>query len=452
MHKGLHRAISNNELPVDDNLLSCNRATGRARESWCTHVNPVVPVRSEKLNVAILALSQTLFAIAMTTIMTLSGVVGLQLATDPARATLPVAMTMLGTVVSTLPASLFMRRVGRRVGFIAGVAIGGVAGGLLSFFAIARHSFWLFCASSLLLGLYQGFAMYYRFAAADAASPAFRNRAISLVMSGGVVAAFLGPLNASASLNLIPAVPSGGPYLVIALLAVAAIGLLTRLHMPSTHAPAVADESGDESTVHRPRPLRIIASRPDFIVAVTAGAIGYAVMILVMTATPLAMQARGFDINQVAFIMLWHVLGMFGPSFFTGGLIDRFGIDRILFAGVALLVGSSLVAAAGVTLVHFWIALVLLGVGWNFLFIGGSTLLATVHTAAERGQVQGVNDLIVFSFVTVGSLLAGAMLHRIGWEALNLAMLAPVAVVAVAVYVRHRNNRGDNLYSGIRNA
>lgn len=380
--------------------------------------------RLERFNVGILVTTQTLFMIASITVMTLSGVVGQQLSPDPGLATLPIAMMMIGTLVSTLPASLYMKRVGRRAGFITGVSLGGVAGGLLSFSAIAMDSFWLFCAGNLLLGLYQGFAMYYRFAAADVASPSFRSRAISYVMAGGVVSAFLGPWNASVAADWIPAVPSGGPYLIIALLALLAVGLLAFLRVPA---------SGEPHPGERQRPMGRIAIQPGFLVAVLSGAVGYAVMILVMTATPLAMQAQGFDMAQVATIMQWHVLGMFAPSFVTGTLIGRFGVAQVLLAGTALLAGSAAVANMGVAMAHFWVALVLLGVGWNFLFVGGSALLASIHAEAERGKVQGANDLIIFSLVAVGSLMSGGLLHQFGWELLNLSMLAPIGLVALAV-------------------
>lgn len=378
----------------------------------------------EKANVGILVVSQTLFMVATITVMTLSGVVGQQLSPNPAYATLPIAIMMLGTVTSTLPASLFMKRVGRRLGFIVGASVGGIGGGLVSMAGIAAGAFWLFCVGNLLLGLYQGFAMYYRFAAADVASPGFRSKAISLVMAGGVVAAFLGPWNASATLGWVPDVPSGGPYLVIALLALVAIGLLTQLKVPPSGEPQPGDVS---------RPMAHIARQPRFVVAVVAGAIGYGVMVLVMTATPLAMRAQGFEMSQVAFIMQWHVLGMYAPSFFTGSLIARFGVERILTAGVVILLATVVVTNLGMSLAHFWVGLVLLGVGWNFLFVGGSALLASVHSETERGKVQGVNDLIIFSLVAIGSLMSGQLLHRLGWETLNILMLAPILLVAIAL-------------------
>lgn len=378
----------------------------------------------EKRNVAILVISQVMFMVAAITVMTLSGVVGQQLSPDPGLATLPIAIMMLGTVISTLPASLFMKKVGRRRGFIVGAALGGAGGGVLSFAGIAIQSFAVFCLGSLLLGLYQGFAMYYRFAALDVASPSFRSRAISFVLAGGVAAAFLGPWNASVMGDLVPTVPSGGPYLIIAALALVAIVLLSQLKVPY-----VGEPHEGEST----RPMSTIARNPAFMVALAAGAIGYAIMILVMTATPLAMRARAFEMDQVAFIMQWHVLGMYAPSFFTGSLIARFGLGRILTAGCLILVGTALTALSGTSLVHFWVALVLLGVGWNFLFIGGSTLLATLHTETERGKVQGVNDLVIFAMVTVGSLMSGTLLHHLGWETMNLLMLAPISVVALSI-------------------
>ncbi|MBY6032326.1 MFS transporter [Marinobacter daepoensis] len=388
-------------------------------------MNPVTtnPYRLEKQNVAILVISQVAFMVAAITVMTLSGVVGQQLSPDPGLATLPIAIMMLGTVFSTLPASLFMKNVGRRRGFMVGALL-GVGGGLVSFGGIVAESFALFCFGSMLLGVYQGFAMYYRFAALDVASPSFRSRAISFVLAGGVVAAFLGPWNASALGDVVSSVPNGAPYLSIAVLALLVFVLLTQLKVPyvgEAHQGEVA------------RPLRAIGRNPAFVVALASGALGYAIMVLVMTATPLAMRAQAFSMDQVAFIMQWHVLGMYVPSFFTGALISRVGLSRVLMAGCTILIVAVVTAMQGASLAHFWVALVCLGVGWNFLFIGGSTLLSSLHTEAERGKVQGVNDLIIFVLVTIGSLMSGTLLHQLGWETLNVLMLAPIAVVALSV-------------------
>ena len=377
--------------------------------------------RLEKRNVAILVAGQTLYMVATITVMTLSGVVGHRLTPAAGLATLPVAMMMLGTLLATLPASLYMKRVGRRRGFMVGAALGGVLGGLVAFAAIALEHFWLFCLGNLLLGSYQGFAMYYRFAAVDVTRPAFRSRAISLVLAGGVVAAFLGPWNASLTNDWIAAVPDGGPYLMIAGLALLAMLILGGLRVPASGEPAPGEAA---------RPMAEIGAQARFRVALVAAATGYAIMGLVMTATPLAMRALDFEMGQVAFVMQWHVLGMFAPSFVTGDLISRFGVTRILLVGTAILAASSLLAAAGTGLAQFWAALLLLGVGWNFLFIGGSTLLASTHSEAERGKVQGINDLVIFSLVAAGSLLSGSLLRQLGWTGLNLAMLGPIVLVA----------------------
>ncbi|WP_024460548.1 MFS transporter [Marinimicrobium sp. LS-A18] len=382
--------------------------------------------RREILNIAILVVNQTLFMVAAITVMTLSGVVGGRLSDTPSLATLPIALTMVGAVVSTLPASLFMKRVGRRPGFLVGALLGGLAGSLLSFWSIVEGTFIGFCLGNLLVGLYQGFAMYYRFAAADVARPAIRSRAISWVMAGGVAAAFLGPWNASANYEWLTSVPDGGPYLVMAFLAVLASLLLALLRVPPQGEPQADDVV---------RPMRDIAGQGRFKVAVLASAVGYAIMILVMTATPLAMLSKGFEMGQVATIMQWHVLGMFVPSFFTGSLIARLGLYRVLMAGAGALLLSSATAASGESFAHFWVALVLLGIGWNFLFVGGSVMLAGTHSESERGKVQGINDLIVLSLVAIGSLLAGTLFHLWGWMVLNLTMVPLVIAVVVALCV-----------------
>ncbi|QIT55264.1 MFS transporter [Aquisalimonas sp. 2447] len=380
-------------------------------------------VPREKTNVAILASSQALFLIAAITVMTLSGVVGQQLTPDPALATLPVALMQVGTLLATFPASMLMKRIGRRPGFLIGTTVGGAAGGGLAAIGVAQESFLLFSLGNLLLGIYQAFAMYYRFAAADCASDTFRSKAISLVMAGGVLAAIFGPWNANYGQALWGAHPEAGPYLIVMALAVVATVLIGLLQVPAASEPGGAKPQ---------RGLPEIVTQSKFVVALLAAAIGYAVMILVMTATPLAMRQSGFEMGQAAFVMQWHVLGMFAPSFFTGSLIARFGVLNILLTGGVILLLSVAVAVSGDTLPQYWAALVLLGVGWNFLFIGGSTLLTETHTAEERGKVQGMNDLVVFGLVALGSLMAGALLHHLGWVGLNLTVLPFIAVTLLA--------------------
>jgi len=377
----------------------------------------------ERTNVVILAVSQALFLIAAITVMTLSGVVGQQLTSSPALATLPVALMQVGALLATFPASMLMKRIGRRPGFILGATLGGAAGGGLAAAGIAQDSFVLFNLGNLLLGIYQGFAMYYRFAAADCAGDSFRSRAISLVMAGGVAAALLGPWNASHGQSLWAAHPEAGPYLIVTALAILASLLMAFLQVPASAQPDNASSQ---------RPLPQIISQPPFMVALIAAAIGYAVMILVMTATPLAMRESGFAMGDAAFVMQWHVLGMFAPSFVTGSLIARFGVLNILLAGGLIMLTSVAIALSGQTLPQYWGALVALGIGWNFLFIGGSTLVTETHTVEERGKVQGINDLVIFGLVAAGSLMAGALLHHLGWVGLNLTVIPFIAVTLLA--------------------
>lgn len=377
----------------------------------------------ERMNVAILAASQALFLMTAVTVMTLSGMVGQQLTPSPALATLPIALMQVGTLVATFPASMLMKRIGRRAGFMIGAGGGGVTGAALAAYGIAESSFLLFNLGNLLLGIYQAFAMYYRFAAADCASVSFRSRAISLVLAGGVIAAILGPINANHGQLLWGAHPEAGPYLVLVGLTLIATLLVGGLRVPPANEPGAAEPQ---------RGLGQIASQGAFRVALIAAAIGYAVMILVMTATPLAMQQAGYSMGDAARVMQWHVLGMFAPSFFTGTLIARFGVLNILLAGGLLLALSATVAISGQAVSQYWLALLLLGVGWNFLFIGGSTLLTQTHTPAERGKVQGLNDLVIFSLVAFGSLMAGALLHHLGWLGLNLSVLPFVLITLLA--------------------
>ncbi|SDU34012.1 MFS transporter [Halopseudomonas salegens] len=381
---------------------------------------------AEKHNLTILVLCQIIFMITSIGVLTLSGVVGFQLSPDPAWATLPIAAMMFGTLLTTLPASLLMKAIGRRAGFMLGTAVGGLGGSVLCVLAINQHNFWLFALGNLLLGLYQGFAMYHRFAAADVTRLEVRSKAIAWVMAAGVAAAFLGPWNTSLSQQLFPDQPLAGPYLVIAILTGVAVVLLSRLRVPASGEPQAGEVQ---------RPMARIARQPAFILAVSAAAIGYAVMLMVMTATPLAMSAQGLEMSHVAQVMQWHVLGMFAPSFVTGHLIARFGLLRLLLAGCMLFGASVLVALSGNQLGHFVAALVLLGIGWNFLFIGGSSLLTQCHNESERGKVQGINDLLIFSLVTLASLLAGTLLHSLGWIGLNLAMLPAIGVVLALLLV-----------------
>src|SRR5216684_2072842 len=300
-----------------------------------------------RLNVVILALCQALYLSASSIQVALSGLVGAMLAPDKLLATLPFSLITVMTASTTIPASFVMARLGRRAGFVLGALIGGT-GGAISSIAIFRQSFIAFCIGNALMGCFQAVAQYYRFAAADAAEPAFKSRAVSWVMAGGVAAALLGPGIA-------------GFYLAIVVLAALSILLLSRLSIPRPAAPAPGQGG---------RKLAVIARQPAFIAAVANGVLGYATMVFVMSATPLAAVACGHSSDDAIGIIRMHLLGMFAPSFVTGSLIARFGVTRILLAGAGF---------SGLTLYYFFAALSLLGGGWNFIYVGSSTLLTATY-------------------------------------------------------------------------
>jgi MFS family permease len=363
-------------------------------------------------NVLILALGQALMLSAIVLSMTLAAILGSMLAPDKGLATLPVAAMVIGTALASLPASMLMRRHGRRPGFLIGTLL-GIAGSLLSAFAA-------FVVGHFLLGSYQGFANYYRFAAVEAAGPDRASKAISLVVAGGVVAAFLGPLLALWGRDWIAGEAFVGSYLAQGVLNLVALVLLSRLHLPRI----AAQHTGT------PRPLREILGQPVLRVSIFGAAIGYAVMIMVMTATPLAILGCGLPGTSVTPVIQWHVVGMFAPSFFTGSLIKRYGAPRIMQAGFVLLLGNVVVALSGVEFLHFLSALILLGVGWNFAFIGGTTLLTQTYRPAEQLKVQAANEFSVFGLVALATLSAGWLYDRFGWVALNLAVV-PLLIAAL---------------------
>jgi predicted MFS family arabinose efflux permease len=381
-------------------------------------------------NVLILALSQALMLSAIVLSMALAAILGAMLAPDKGLATLPVAAMVIGTALASLPASRLMRRRGRRPGFLLGTLL-GIGGSLLSAFALYQSSFAGFVVGHFLLGSYQGFANYYRFAAVEAAGPAQAGKAISLVVAGGVVAAFLGPQLALWGRDWIGGQIFVGSYLAQGVLSFIALLLLTRLHLPR----AVAANVGSA------RPLRELLGQPALRVSIFGAAIGYAVMIMVMTATPLAILGCGLPGSGVTPVIQWHVVGMFAPSFFTGSLIKRYGAPRIMQIGFVLLLGHVALALSGVAFLHFLSALVLLGVGWNFAFIGGTTLLTQTYRPAEQLKVQAVNEFAVFGLVAVATLSAGWLYDRFGWVTLNLAVLPLLAAALIATVGIERSLR-----------
>ena len=382
-------------------------------------------------NVALLAAAQALVLSSSVLAMTLGALVGGQLAPDKSLATLPIAAIVVGTALTTIPAAAFMRRVGRRVGFLTGASF-GVASGLLSAYAVYSGAFLLFVIAHALLGVYQGFTNYYRFAAGEAAAPDFKARAISWVIAGGVVAAVLGPQLAYWPRDWWP--PQFlGSYLAQAVLGVAALFALAQLRIPAPRAAAARapGRSGIE-----------LARQPAFLVAMGGAAVAYAVMLLVMTATPVAMVGHGHGVGDAVQVIQWHVLGMFAPSFFTGALIARFGAPRVMAVGLALLGGHVAIALTGTELPHFLTGLVLLGVGWNFAFVGGTALLTSAYREGEQAKAQAINDFVVFGTVAAASLSSGWLYHQFGWQALNLVALPFLAVALFAALGLSRRTAG----------
>lgn len=369
----------------------------------------------------LLAASQALMLSAIVLSMSLAAILGATLAPDKSLATLPVAMMVIGTAIASLPAAMLMRRRGRRAGFLMGAAL-GVTGSTLAAYGLWQGSFALFVLGHLMLGSYQGFANYYRFAAAEAVDASHTTRAIAWVVAGGVVAAFVGPQLAQWGRDWLVSGPFVGSYLAQAALSVAALGLLSQVRLK----PAASVAAGTA------RSVRELLSQPLLLISILGAAVGYSVMIMVMTATPLAMLGCGLPGQSVTPVIQWHVVGMFAPSFFTGHLVKRFGAPRIMQTGFVLLLGHVTVALSGLAFLHFASALVLLGVGWNFAFVGGTALLTQTYRPAEQLKVQAINEFLVFGLVAASSLSAGWLYDRYGWSTLNLAVVPFLALALLA--------------------
>ena len=381
--------------------------------------------------VALLTGAQALFQTVSVLVMTIGALAGSILAPSPEWATAPIAAMFLGTAVGTVPASAWMSRVGRRIGFVAGALLGTV-GGLLAAAGMIFNSLLLLCLGTLLVGTYQSFAQFYRFAASEVADDAFRPRAISLVLAGGVVAALAGPALARLGGDLM--VPTyTASFIILAVVSLAGALLLLGLRIP---VPAAAQADNRSA-----RPLFEIMRQPTYLVALFGAASGYGIMILAMTATPLAMVHHHHGLGEAATVIQLHVLGMFLPSFFTGSLIARFGVLKVMLAGVLLLAGHVLLTLSGTGFYSFASALVLLGVGWNFLYVGGTNLLTRTYAAAEKAKAQAANDLTIFIVGLMASLSAGALHSAIGWQMMNIWLLPWLAAAAGAVLWLNRSNR-----------
>ena len=389
-----------------------------------TAVSPASTEHAEaRRNAVVLAVASSIAGSAPPLAITLGGLAGLYLlGTDKTLATLPVSTFNLGVAMGAIPAAMLMRAVGRRLGFMAG-SLSGIAGGVIAALALIYGLFGGLVAGFLLVGVAAAFAQQFRFAAADSGDAAFRARAISWVMVGGVAAAIIGPQTVILTRDLLSPIPFAGAFFAMAVLAALSMVVVSVLRGQARAAPPRASLQGG-------RTLLEIARQPRFIVAVLCGMGSYGLMALVMTAAPLAMVACGLGEDNAALGIQWHVLAMFGPSFVTGTLIARYGVDVIITIGMALLVACGLVALSGIELANFWGALILLGLGWNFGFIGATTMLTETYRPEERGKVQGLNDFLIFGSVAAASFASGSLFTSVGWEWINY-LIFPVAAVCV---------------------
>ena len=366
-------------------------------------------------NTLVLSCTQATLQTTGVTMIAVTGLTGFALADNKALATLPLTFYVLGSALTTIPASFLMKRVGRRIGFQIGTGI-GVLGSIACSFAVYMAQFWMLCAGMMVMGMYTAFGKYYRFAAADAAKLEFRAKAISLTLAGGIVGGITGPEMAKRTHELFADYPYLGSYMSLGFVCLVAMLILTRLDIPKL----------SEKEIHDPgRPLSKIMRQPEFIVAVLAAMLSYGIMNLMMTSTPLAMRAHDHPFNDAALVLEWHVFGMYGPSFFTGSLINRFGVLNVILAGVVMMFLCIMAALAGTAFINFWAALFVLGIGWNFMYVGGAALLTECYT-------QAANDFLVFLTMAVSSLSSGLLLNKAGWHAVNLGSIPFMALSLAA--------------------
>lgn len=382
-------------------------------------------------NVVRLAAAQALSGANSAVIFATGSIVGATLAPDISLATVPLSMFVVGLATGTLPTGAISRAYGRRVAFMIGTGC-GVLTGLLAAFAILRGSFVLFCCATFLGGLYGAVSQSYRFAAADGASAVYRPKAVSWVMAGGVFAGVLGPQLVQWTMDIWPPYLFACSFVAQAVVAVVAMAVLSGVDAPK---PAPSD-------LHGGRPLFMIARQPRFIAAALCGVISYPMMNLVMTSAPLAMKMCGLSVSDSNFGIQWHIVAMYGPSFFTGSLIARFGAPKIVALGLALEAVAAGIGLSGITALHFWATLIVLGVGWNFGFVGASALVLETHRPQERNKVQAFNDFLVFGTMALGSFASGQLLANYGWSAVNIVVFPPVllgfAVLTLASFAKRR--------------
>ncbi len=379
-------------------------------------------------NVLILSLCQACMYSSNAVLIASAALVGMVLAPNPLYATVPIGAVFLFGMGFALPASLLMRWMGRRRGFQLGL-LSSILGALVSGYAVVQHSFILFCFGIAMIGIGNAFGGFYRFAAADVATVSYRSRAISYVLAGSVAAAFIGPNLVTLTKNSLAGAAFAGSYFALAGVYALSLILVSFLRVP---------QATESELDHKKRPLSVIAKQPEFLLAVISATVGYGVMNLLMTSTPLAMDMRGLSFGQTALVIQWHIFSMFAPSFFTGHLIRIFGDLRVIAMGLmALFLSISVTFVVGDSFAAFCLALMLLGLGWNFTFLGGTTLLTKVYHPSEKAVVQGLNDLCVFSVVTLTAVMSGVLHHVWGWHVLNAGAAFPLLlVVLMLVWVR----------------
>jgi len=389
-------------------------------------------VYTSRRDIFLLACCQALLLVNASGLISMNGLVGFSLAQTKSLATFGATTYVLGSALASMPMSLWMARVGRRTGFMAGATI-NIVGCVVGLVALQWHSFALFCVATGIIGVYNAAGLQYRFAAAEVAAPGHRARAISLVLAGGVVGGLIGPQATRFTRDLF-ATPFQGSLVMLAAFALVALAVQSQVHVP---APSLEERTG------KGRPLSAIVRQPTFVVAALAAALGYGLMNLLMTATPIAMDFCGHPFSATAWVIEWHVVAMYAPGFVTGSLIRRFGTLPIILAGVGLTSLAVFVALDGISVAHFVAALALVGVGWNFVYTGGTTLLTETYRPSEKARTQGLNDFIVFATMGISSLASGALVTTTGWETMNRAALPILATIAAAVlwlmWVRRRS-------------
>ena len=375
-------------------------------------------------NVPILAFTQAMAMSGASLIIATSALVGLELSADKSLSTLPLAAQFIAVMLTSIPAAMLMNKIGRKASFLF-ATIFGLSGGVISTYAIMQSSFTGFIVGVSLIGIFNGFANYYRFTAADSVDIDHKSRAISFVLAGGVAAAIIGPNLANYTRETISGVHFAGSYAALIVLYLFSIMALSFLKLPD----AKSQEEKDQTQ----RSLIDIAKQPEWMVAVICGMLGYGVMSFVMTATPLAMKHHAHAFTETSFVIQWHVLAMFAPSFVTGTIIQKIGELKVMLLGSVLGFACVFINLAGTSVTHFWVALVLLGVSWNFLFVGSTSLLTKTYHLGERFKVQAINDFIIFTTVAAASLSAGYLQHHFGWRSVNVGVLPLLGVIAASI-------------------